>query len=231
MIEITRPDGSVIAMNEAQFAQFYYADHRLSSSGTRIDGPRLQFTPERAEALATRLAGRLRLVVLTIPPDGARPAFPIWINAAAISALQAKGSGTSLIVTRAWFTVTEDIDTVRHMIGQGAQPARAAKRASRTPASNLFADPSAELTFDDPRTIAPPAEGVQAGRKPAKTRGSKKPASKKPASKAAASKKKNEKDAAKKRASKSRTSKTRTARKPGASKAKRGKAKRKSGRG
>jgi hypothetical protein len=53
MIPITRPDGSVIQMNPATFAQFYYDDHRAPQSGTRIDlNSGLQITPERAEDLA-----------------------------------------------------------------------------------------------------------------------------------------------------------------------------------
>jgi hypothetical protein len=53
MIPITRPDGSVIQMNPATFAQFYYDDHRAPQSGTRIDlNSGLQITPESAEDLA-----------------------------------------------------------------------------------------------------------------------------------------------------------------------------------
>jgi hypothetical protein len=176
MIKITRPDGSIVEMNEAQFAQFYYADYRVSSSGTRIDGAGIQYTPERAEDLAARLHGRLRLIVLTIPPDGNKPHFPIWINVASISRLKRNGSNTSLIVTRAWFTVMEDYDTVKRLIDQASRALimQGSVESASISDADIFADASAELKFDDPKRVAKATRK----RRPSKKRVAKKAAKK-----------------------------------------------------
>jgi len=123
MIPITRPDGEVIQMNPATFAQFYYDDHRAPQSGTRIDlNSGLQITPERAEDLAARLHGLIRLVVFHIPADGRGPSFPIWINVASVRSVRDTPPGTNVLVTRAPFRVVEDYATVMQMINAASGP-------------------------------------------------------------------------------------------------------------
>ena len=133
MIPITRPDGSVIQMNPATFAQFYYNGHRVPQSGTRIDlNSGLQITPERAEDLAARLHGLVRLVVFHIPADGRAPSFPIWINVASVKSVRDTPPGTTLSVTRAPYRVVEDYAMVMQMIKAASGPSPLNARLSAT---------------------------------------------------------------------------------------------------
>jgi len=133
MIEITRPDGSIVHMNPTSFAQFYYEDHRTPQSGTRIDlSGGIQITPERAEDLAARLHGLIRLVMLHIPPLAPAPTFPIWINVSSIRAVRDTPPGTTLTVTRAPFKVTEDFTTVMRIINAASNPSPLNARLSAT---------------------------------------------------------------------------------------------------
>jgi hypothetical protein len=133
MIPITRPDGSVIQINPATFAQFYYDDRRVPQSGTRIDlNSGLQITPERAEDLAARLHGLVRLVVFHIPADGRAPSFPIWINVASVKSVRDTPPGTTLSVTRAPYRVVEDYATVMQMIKAASGPSPLSARLSAT---------------------------------------------------------------------------------------------------
>ena len=130
MIPITRPDGSVIQMNPANFAQFYYDDHRAPQNGTRIDlNSGLQITPERAEDLAARLHGLVRLVLFHIPADERGPSFPIWINVASVKSVRDTPPGTTVSVTRAPF---EDYATVMQMINAASGPSPLNARLSAT---------------------------------------------------------------------------------------------------